>query len=224
VPEGEATVPDLAGLLIDFAGVLTTPVTRSFRAFCREEGLPSEIVKEVFVAAYRSADGEEGPVAALEKGRMTPEEFGVRLCADLTARTGVALDGERFVERIFAGIALDEEMLAAVEALRRAGYATCLLSNSWGEGGYPRDRFPALFDAVVISGEVGMRKPDAEIFLHAARQLGLPPQRCAFVDDLDANVHAAQRLGITGVVHTRTPETIAELAALFSVPRELLAS
>ncbi len=220
MPDDTSAGRGRAGLLIDFAGVLTTPVTRSFRAFCREVGLPSELVKEVFVEAYRDLADGDGPIHRVETGRITAEEFGAQLCAALSQRSGVDLDGVDLVRRVFAGVELDERMLAAVEAIRRAGVATGLLSNSWGEGGYPRDRFPALFDAVVISGEVGMRKPDEGIYLLAANRLGLEPERCVFVDDLDTNVAAAERVGMTGVVHTSAEETIERLAELLSLDVE----
>ncbi|MGH3418016.1 MAG: HAD-IA family hydrolase, partial [Streptosporangiaceae bacterium] len=92
-----------------------------------------------------------------------------------------------------------------------------LLSNSWGGDEYPRADFPALFDAVVISAEVGMRKPEAAIFLLAAEALRLDPRECAFVDDVAANVAAAAACGMTGVLHTDPAATAAALADLFGV-------
>ena len=111
-------------------------------------------------------------------------------------------------------------MLAAVAALRRGGVRTGLLSNSWGFEGYPRERFGELFDAVVISGEVGLRKPDPAIYALAADRLGLPAAACVFVDDLDTNVHAAEAAGMTGVVHTGAEHTLPRLAALLGVDPE----
>lgn len=209
------------GLLIDFGGVLTSPVTHSFRAFCEAEGLPSELVKEAFVEAYRSADGE-GIVARLEVGELDAGEFGRLLCGVIENKTGVQVDEQGLIGRLFAGVELDERMLGAVQRLRESGARTCLLSNSWGESGYPRERFDALFDAVVISSEVGMRKPDPRIFAHAVEQIGLAPEACVFVDDLDHNARAAEALGIVGVVHRRAQETLERLAALFALdPRTL---
>ena len=109
-------------------------------------------------------------------------------------------------------------MYEIIRTLRTAGFSTALLSNSWGGDEYPRADFPALFDAVVISGEVGMRKPEPGIFLHAAEALGLDPRECAFVDDVAANVAAAAACGMTGVLHTEPSATAAALAGLFGVP------
>jgi putative hydrolase of the HAD superfamily len=92
-----------------------------------------------------------------------------------------------------------------------------LLSNSWGAGEYPRADFAELFDVVVISGEVGMRKPEEAIFLHAARALGLAPAECVFIDDMQANVTAAAALGMTGVLHNDPATTVAALHDLLGV-------
>jgi len=93
---------------------------------------------------------------------------------------------------------------------------TALLSNSWGND-YPRDGWEEMFDVVVISGEVGMRKPEPEIFEHTARLLDLPAGQCVFVDDMPHNVEAALRLGFVGVRHQSYAATAAQLEALFGL-------
>jgi putative hydrolase of the HAD superfamily len=72
-----------------------------------------------------------------------------------------------------------------------------------------------MFDAVVISGEVGMRKPEQRIFELTLQRLSLTPAECVFVDDQDRNISAAQQLGITGVLHREYESTLADLEALF---------
>jgi epoxide hydrolase-like predicted phosphatase len=94
--------------------------------------------------------------------------------------------------------------------------ATALLSNSWGLD-YPREIWGDLFDVVVISGEVGMRKPESRIFHLAAERLGLPPRACVFVDDLAPNVRGAAAVGMVGVHHVTPQQTIEELEALFGI-------
>jgi len=101
-----------------------------------------------------------------------------------------------------------------VRRSREQGLRTALLSNSWGDH-YPEALWDGLFDAVVISGRVGMRKPDPEIFLHAADLLGLQPAQCVMVDDLPHNARGAVAVGMVGVLHRSYPETLAELEALF---------
>lgn len=82
----------------------------------------------------------------------------------------------------------------------------------------PRDLFADLFDAVVISCEVGMRKPDERIFRHALDLLGLDAAACVFIDDIEHNVHAAEALGIRGILHTGPDTTITELRELGLLP------
>jgi epoxide hydrolase-like predicted phosphatase len=230
------------GLLVDYGGVLTSSVTRSFRAFCREEGLDSELAKETFLEAYHADDGGQSAIHKVEKGLITAEEFAELLAEIFSRKAGRPIASENLITRLFARMELNEELFEAVASARRAGVRTGLLSNSWGThdqpvdpvggsdekhaprrlDGYPRHRFPELFDAVVISGEVQMRKPDPEIYLHAAELLGLPPSACVFVDDLDRNVEVAESLGMAGIVHRDNAETIGQLAELLGVEPELL--
>ena len=209
-------------LLVDFGGVLTTSVTRSFRAFCQEVGLPSELAKEAFVEAYHSHEGES-PVHQVETGAITVDEFGVGLARILSERSGVHVPAEGLIARLFARMETDEAMFGAVAAARRAGVRTGLLSNSWGSDGYPREHFDELFDIVVISGEVRLRKPDPAIFTLASDRLGVAPSDCVFVDDLDKNIAVAQGLGMAGIHHRNAEATIPQLAALLGLDADLLA-
>lgn len=214
--------PGERGLLVDYGGVLTTSVTRSFRACCERMGLPPDLAQETFLAAY-GGPGEEGPIHLVETGRITVAEFAEGLAGVLSERAGVPVDPEGLLAGLFAGIELDEAMLTAVAAARTEGVRTALLSNSWGSEGYPRDRFPGLFDAVVISGEVGFRKPDPAIYALAADRLGLRPQACVFIDDVETNVRAAEAAGMHGLLHRRAEETLPALAALLGLDHAVLA-
>jgi putative hydrolase of the HAD superfamily len=109
------------------------------------------------------------------------------------------------------------EVAEVVLAARRAGIRTGLLSNSWGEGRYERDRFAELFDAVVISGEVGLRKPQPAIYTLAASSIGVEPAACVFVDDLYHNLEPARELGMATVLHSDVEQTTAELEQLLGV-------
>ena len=210
-----------SALLVDFGGVLTTSVTRSFRAFCRDMGLPSELAKEAFVEAYHHHEGDS-PVHQVEVGAITVEEFAAGLADVLTERSGIEIPADGLVARLFAKMEPDEAMFTAVAAARRAGVRTALLSNSWGSDAYPHDRFGEMFDAVVISGDVGLRKPDPAIFRLGAQQLDVEPTDCVFVDDLDKNLHVAESLGMIGILHRSAAETIAQMAEHLGLDRELL--
>ena len=108
----------------------------------------------------------------------------------------------------------EDSMTSLVMRAKAAGVRTALLSNSWGHD-YDRSQWQEMFDAVVISGEVGMRKPEPEIFVLALERIGLPAGECAFVDDLPHNVAAAARQGLVGIVHRTFEETAGELEVLF---------
>jgi len=204
----------LGGLLVDFGGVLTSDVFASFEAFCRSEGLAPDAVKERFMG-----DPEARQLLFdLELGTITEPEFEPRFAAVL----GLEASSEGLIDRLFAGMAPDEAMLAGVAAAKRAGIRTGLLSNSWGKGRYDRSSFDELFDAVVISGEEGIRKPDPEIYALAVRRVGLPADRCVFVDDLPGNLKPARAMGITTVLHRgEAADTLAELEGLFGLSLSL---
>lgn len=199
-----------SGLLVDFGGVLTTNVFDSFRAFCEGEGLAPEAVRDAFMRD----DTARTLLEDLETGRLDEAGFEPRFAAAL----GLSPDrADGLIERIFAGMRPDQAMLDALEAAKRGGVRTGMVSNSWGEGRYDRARFPALFDAVVISAEEGIRKPDPRIYELGAERLGLPPEEIVFVDDLPGNLKPARELGMATVHHTDAGRTIPELEELLGV-------
>ena len=111
----------------------------------------------------------------------------------------------------------DAPLVGVLRQARRGGLRTALLSNA--DGGGPRPAgWADLFDAVVLSGEVGLAKPDERIYHLVARRLGLVPAECVFVDDLPGNVRCAVAAGMVGVHHTSVASTLDELAALFDLP------
>lgn len=219
---GQKSEANQMGLLVDFGGVLTTSVTRSFRAVCTEMGLPPELAKEAFLEAYASGHEGDGPVHKMEKGEISVEEFSAGLAQIMTERSGVTVPATDLVFKLFALMDLDEAMFSAVAGARRAGVRTGLLSNSWGTENYPHHRFAELFDITVISGEVGIRKPDPAIFALASRRLGIEPARCVFVDDLDKNIVVAEEAGMTGILHRNAETTIPQMAKLLELDEALL--
>ena len=198
----------MRGLLVDFGGVLTTDVFHSFRRFCEREGLDPERVKQLF----RDDPGALGDLRGLERGELTEEEFSERF----GARLGVD-DTTDLVNRLFAEMGPDQEMIEAVRSVRSAGVRTGLISNSWGAGRYDRSVFPELFDGVVVSGEVGLHKPQPEIYELGAERVGVPAQECVFVDDLRENCEGAQAVGMTAVLHRGAERTLPELERLLGV-------
>ena len=107
-------------------------------------------------------------------------------------------------------------MIEGVRAMRRRGVRMGLLSNSVGdEAVYDSELLEDLFDGVVISSEVGLRKPDPAIYALAAERTGLPPADCVYVDDIGGNLKPARALGMATVLHRGdAAQTLAEVRAL----------
>ena len=207
---------ELRGLLVDYGGVLTTPLAEATEAWLRTDGIDRERFGRL-MRRWLATDAEANAVHDLETGRITAADFERRLAAEL-------LDGEPrgrptasgMLSRMFAGFQPEAAMIGIVRAARAAGVRTGLLSNSWGLD-YPRDGWDTLFDTVVISGEVGLRKPDPAIYRLAAERLRLSPAEVVFVDDLAPNVRAAAAVGMVGVHHTAVETTADELEVLLGV-------
>ncbi|MGI8773521.1 MAG: HAD family hydrolase [Actinomycetota bacterium] len=203
-------------LVVDYGGVLTTPLQDAMIAFSADIGIELQDLVRVALKAY--AGHEDSLVHDFETGTISEEEFSADLAARLKEEAGVEVEPEGLVRRLFAGMQLEEDMMTAVVMARRAGLKTALLSNSWGLSLYPRDRFPEMFDVVVISGEIGMRKPDPQIFHATTDQLSLEPQECVFVDDHPGHLQAAAEVGMTTVLHRTPTDTITELEQLLNIP------
>ena len=195
------------GLLVDFGGVLTTNIWASFDAFCEREGLDRGTVLKMF-----RGDSEALPLLRrLERGEISDADFetqfgamlGIEATADLTSR-------------LFAGLSPQTPMIEAVKAARAAGVKTGLISNSWGTGIYERAPME-IFDATVISGDVGLHKPEPEIYRLGAERIGVPAEQCVFVDDLRENVAGAEAVGMTAILHRDPTATIERLEELLGV-------
>jgi epoxide hydrolase-like predicted phosphatase len=201
---------ELRGLLVDFGGVLTTNIWDSFRAFCDAESLDREKVKQLF----REDPEALALLRRLEVGELDEDSFSVEFGPLL----GISEDRYAgLVDRLFAGMDPEEAMFTALRRARGAGLKTGMISNSWGRGRYDRSTFDELFDGVVISGEVGLHKPQPEIFELGAERVGLTPERCVFVDDLRENCEGAEAVGMTAVLHRGAGETLARLEQLLEV-------
>jgi epoxide hydrolase-like predicted phosphatase len=209
-------VAELRGVITDWGGVMTSPIADSVNAWLSADGIDRDsyvaVMRQWVKQAY--SDGEDNnPIHALERGEWTNDEFELALARELVLENGGPVAGPGLLARMFAGQTLDEDMLVLFRTLKASGVPTGLLSNSWG-GGYPTELFPDMFDVVVISGEVGMRKPEPRIFLHTAQLLSLAPDECVFIDDIQANITAAEQLGFTGVLHSAAVDTARQVADL----------
>lgn len=206
------------GLILDFAGVLTDNPLAAHRAWCLSEGLAPE--------AWRSTlnDHPEGRrlYAALEVGEIGQAEWSEGTAALL----GAHVDPVDLMGRAWAGVPAARRMAALARAARAAGHRLALLSNSFGLdpfNPYEHVGIWDLFDVHVVSEQVGMAKPDPAIYRLTLDRIGLPAERCVFVDDHAVNLPPAAELGITTVHATGEDEAVAELEALLGVSAVLAA-
>ena len=198
----------LKALVVDWGGVLTEPLDAPIRAWADLDGVDFEHYVEVMRSWLGPHQGElarDNPVAALERGEIEVPHFEEQLAARLSEATGRAIAAAGLMQRMFDQFEHAPAMSALVLRARRAGLRTGLLSNSWGNE-YPREGWDEMFDAIVISGEVGMRKPEPEIFAHMLDLLGVCRARRCSSTTCRHNVEAAEALGF-GVHHTSYDDT-----------------
>ncbi len=197
------------GLLLDFGGVVTTDFYAALRAFCQREGLPANAIEKALSTPLGSR-----ALAGVESGAITQQEY------ELTLAGLLGLDSHRLLTRALADLRPRLDVAALVRRARAAGTAAAVLSNSWGTGdfdpyeGYDLEKH---FDAVIISDQVGLRKPDPAIYLLAARLIDVPPDRCVFVDDTERNLPPARELGMAAVLFSDAGSGVAEIERLLDL-------
>jgi putative hydrolase of the HAD superfamily len=202
---------DHTGLLLDWGGVMTTNLFHAFGAFCQTEGVAPDLLRQ----AFRHDVETRNALIAFEEGRMNDDLFASHLA------TALGLPHERaegLIDRMMAGATVEPDMVAMVRASRAAGVRVAMVSNSWGQLRYPADLVHELFDATVVSGLEGFRKPDARMYTLGAERLGVPPEACVMVDDLSFNLEPAAALGMATVLHHDPEATIGRLEVLLGVP------
>ncbi len=200
----------LRGLILDFAGVMSTPIGQSSRAWCIREGLPADTWRSTL---------EDDPLGRalyveLELGRLSQQEWNRGTAAIL----GVAPDN--LMGRVHSEVRAVPSMVELAQTARAAGIVVALLSNSYGldpYNPYVETGVWNLFDVRVISEAEGVAKPDPEIYERTLARMGLPGTECVFVDDHLANLGPAEALGIT-TVHATGPETALRTARLLGLP------
>lgn len=203
-------------LLLDYVGVLTSDVARSSALFEAAVGIPPGRCFELLLEDTKcQPDG--GVLAAFERGEVDASVFERRL-RDLLTADGVAPPPGELLPQLFASVRPQGQLWDVAAQARAAGVITALVSNSWGMEIYDFGRIDAHFDVQLISGEVGVRKPDPAIFELAAQQVGVGPQGCVFVDDRQRNVDAARGVGMEAVLHEGDDHTTAaRVAALLDI-------
>jgi epoxide hydrolase-like predicted phosphatase len=204
-------VSSIRAIISDFGGVLTNPLWEAFAGWNARVGAdPTTLGKALQKAAEERG---EHPLYALEKGQLSEAEFTAAVQAQLPAE--IKLDG--FREIYFSHLHPNEPMIELMRELRRRGLRMALLTNNVREW-EPlwRAKLPVdeIFDVVVDSAFVGMRKPEREIYELTVARLGdgIRAEDCAFVDDVDVNCAVAAELGMTAVHYVSADQARADIA------------
>jgi len=205
----------IEAVISDFGGVLTTPLFNAFAHVQEEHGIPLE---SLGMAMWRATQERgENPLFPLERGELSEPEFLAIVGAALSAEVGREVSMEGFGERYFAQLHPNEEFIAYLRSLKEdRGVRLAMLTNNVREWEARwRSMLPVdeLFETVVDSAFVGMRKPEPAIYELTLERLGLPAEACAFVDDIDVNCDAASALGIRAVHFVDTAQAIRDVDA-----------
>ena len=205
----------IRAIISDFGGVLTTPLFGGFAKVMEAQGLPMEALGHAMVHAT-DAHGEN-PLFDFERGKMTEEQFFALLGAGLREQVGRDVPLKDFAEHYFSHLSPNHELIEHLHTLRdERGLRLALLTNNVREW-EPRwkSMLPDdMFELIVDSAFVGMRKPEPGIYELTLERLGLRGDECAFIDDLEINCDAAKEHGIAPVRFESTDQVIRDLEAL----------
>jgi len=213
-------IPPPAGIraiVSDFIGVLTTPIAGVFTQFQEEAGIPPEALRVALERATRRTG--RNPLFEMECGRMSEAEFLRTLEEELSDELGRDVPLHAFTDHYWAGLSHNEGLVEFLRRARGAGYRLALLTNNvqeWEPRWRPKWPIDELFETVVDSGFVGMRKPDRAIYELTLDRLGLPPEACVFIDDIEHNVVAAREIGLHAVHFQDTEQAIGEVRAVLA--------
>ncbi|MGH9229836.1 MAG: HAD-IA family hydrolase [Acidimicrobiales bacterium] len=204
-------------VIFDFGGVIVTSPFEAFTRYERDNGLP-----EGFLRRLNATDPDSNAWARLERSEVDHAEFAELFEAEARAG-GREIDG-----RAVLALLVGEIRPAMVDALRRCHdrLKTALLTNNFAlpdaRGGArpegPMAELADLFDVVIESSNVGLRKPDTAIYQLVCRELGVAPREAVFLDDLGVNLKPARAMGMTTIKVDRPDEALAELEQVVGFP------
>ena len=197
----------------DFGGVLTTPLLDAFAGLQERRGIPLEAFGAALARAAAD-DGGANPLFELETGRLTEEQFAAKLGAALRTELDRDVDLARFGETFFEHLHPNDELFAFMRGLHARGYRMAILTNNvreWEPLWRPMLPVDEIFELVVDSGFVGVRKPDARIYELTLERLGVAAEATLFVDDMEINCDAARALGMQAVHFRSNAQAIAEI-------------
>ncbi|HLX17839.1 MAG TPA: HAD-IA family hydrolase [Bradyrhizobium sp.] len=196
----------------DFGGVLTSSPFEAFARFERERGLPADIIRRT-----NAANHLENAWAKFERAEVDIETFD-RLFAAESRTLGAEVRGKDVLPLLSGD--LRPEMVDALKRIKNVLKTGCITNNlpanaigSAGGRTLYIAEVMALFDHVIESAKIGLRKPDPRIYRIMVNTLGVKPERCIYLDDLGVNLKPARDMGMTTIKVIDAPQALAELEA-----------
>ena len=204
----------IEAIISDFGGVLTSPLLDSFAAFQNSSGISIEQLG-IAMGMILVRDGKH-PLFELETGRMTEADFLRALAEQLTAQLGRSVELHGFGEQYFEHLHPNEQMIEYMRELSGRGYKLAICTNNvreWEQLWRAKLPVDELFDVVIDSAFVGVRKPERAIYEMTLEGLGVPAEAALMIDDIELNCDAARALGMQAVWFQSTDQAIAEAEA-----------
>jgi putative hydrolase of the HAD superfamily len=206
-------------VISDFGGVLTNRLIDAFTAFQDHSGISME---QLARGMQRIGDRDgENPLFRLERGQVSEADFLEELAEALAAELGHRPRMQRFSDVYFEALRGNEPMLDLMRELRGRGYRMAILTNNvreWEEKWRSKLPVDEIFEVIVDSAWVGMRKPEPEIYRLTLERLGSPAaEECLFVDDNELNIDAARELGMLAVRFQSNEQAIPEIRSVLGL-------
>jgi putative hydrolase of the HAD superfamily len=202
--------PEIRAVMFDFGGVISSSPFESFAHLEVELNLPSDFIRTV-----NATNPDTNAWARLERSEVDIETF-VTLWSAEALGLGYAVDAREVLARLVGEIRA--EMLNAIRSCGMAGLKTACLTNNFGSADTTQSPEVAsvyqLFDAVLESRVLNVRKPDPKFYELACDALGVTPAEAVFLDDLGVNLKPARAMGMHTIKVTDPQQALNELSAL----------
>ena len=209
---GEGAIMTIEAVIWDFGGVLTTSPFAAFARFETERGLPAGIIRRT-----NAANHWENAWAKFERAEIDIDAFDRLFAAELLA-LGAEVRGKDVLPLLSGD--LRPEMVESLRRVKAKFKTGCITNNlpanamgsTSGRTLYVAEVM-ALFDHIIESAKIGLRKPDPRIYRMMVEALGVEPKACIYLDDLGVNLKPAREMGMTTIKVVDPAQAIAELEA-----------
>ena len=206
-------------VLWDFGGVITSSPFEAFNRYEAENGLPED-----FLRSINATDPETNAWARLESSQISVDEFDELFAREAEAR-GHRVMGKEVLDLLSGDVR--PEMVSALGIIKQNHRIGCITNNvNTGQGpGMAKSsdkasqvaEIMAMFDVVIESSKVGIRKPDPKIYQMTCEQISIAPEETIYLDDLGINLKPARALGMATIKVLNANQALADLEKLLGI-------